>query len=539
RDITERKRFEKSLLASEEKYRTLFENAPLGIFRSTMEGRFIEVNPAIATLLRYDSPQEVIEHVRDIAAQIYVHPEERHQIIRALLNSNGVTRNTVHYRRRDGTVFIANLYLRLVRDEAGVPQLIEGMVEDITERKRAEEELLHAKAAAEAASRAKSYFLANMSHEIRTPMTAILGFTDVLLCDEHSPHKRREYLAIIRENGKVLLQLLNDVLDLSRIEARGIAIEPVPCNPRQVVEEVLALLRLRAEEKRLVLEANYQSPLPSTILTDAVRLRQVLVNLIGNGIKFTERGHVHVKVACSGRHSKSPFIHFTVSDTGIGIPPDVLSRLFQPFVQADDSFSRRYGGSGLGLAISKRLADALGGTLEVISCQGEGSTFTLSVPILAARQLEESLEPAEQLELGGRGGERATRVLLAEDVEAIRKFLCLVLRAGDVEVDEAVDGIAACKMAMSSLREQRPYDVILMDVQMPELDGLAATQRLRAQGWRWPIIALTAHAMEGDQERCLQAGCDSFLSKPVEREALLSAIAHWTEVARSASTGGN
>jgi PAS domain S-box-containing protein len=386
----------------------------------------------------------------------------------------------------------------------------------------------HARAA-DAANRAKSEFLANMSHEIRTPMTAILGFADLLLEPGNSPDESREYLGIIRENGRVLLQLINDILDLSRIEAERMAIEKAVCSPRGVVEEVISLLRVRAQAKQLQLRAEFVPHVPPVIFTDPIRLRQILVNLVGNAVKFTELGEVVVRVWCD-RSETGATLHFAVTDTGIGIPADALPHIFRPFTQADMSHTRRFGGSGLGLTISQRLAERLGGAIAVASTPGAGSTFTLTIDPGPLDQLlppPSSVTPqgpqrTPQVQLAG-------RVLLAEDVAASVRLVRAMLQRVGVEIEVAENGLAACQKCCESMAQGRPYDLVLMDIQMPEMDGLEASRRLRAAGWQGPIVALTANAMQGDREKCLAAGCDGYLSKPLDRDALLQAAVQYLE----------
>ena len=416
---------------------------------------------------------------------------------------------------------------------------------DITEHKRAEEQLRNYAAEleaanesleksnrlAEAANRAKREFLANMSHEIRTPMTAILGFSDLAASPNVPYQERREFLAGIQRNGKALLELIGDILDLSRIEADRLTLERADCPLRQIIDDLLPVVQFQAEQKGLALELDYAFPLPETIHTDPVRLRQVLTNLIGNAVKFTERGAVRITVRCTRETDGPGRMQFAISDTGIGIPADKIGELFDPFTQVDASASRRYGGTGLGLAISKRLAKALGGGVEVTSQLGEGSTFTLTIdvgPLNGVRMLQSShASPTAEKELPSVEHEVPMhgRVLLAEDVPDAYVVLRRILQGMNLEVQVAENGRLACEMAEKSQAEGKPYDLILMDIQMPRMNGYEASRWLRQHGWKGPIVALTAHVLVADREKCLEAGCDDYIAKPFQNRAVLEMVA--------------
>ena len=401
-------------------------------------------------------------------------------------------------------------------------------------------ELRRAKDRAEDANRAKSQFLANVSHEIRTPLTAILGYSELLLGDEADAAQRRGHLETIHRNGEVLLRLVSDILALSKIEAGRLTVEAAACSPWELASDVAALMRPRAEEKGLALALEPCFPFPRTVHTDPIRLRQILVNLVGNAVKFTERGRVTVAVGWydgpAGRR-----LWFRVEDSGIGMTGEQLDALFQPFHQADASAARRFGGTGLGLAISKRLAAALGGDIEVQSRPGQGSRFTLWIdPGKIRSPLLLSLPQAKAQAAAPVAGPTALagRVLVAEDGPDNQRLLRHILRKAGLEADLAEDGRIACRMVWQAAAEGRPYHVILMDMQMPEIDGYEATRRLREKGWTGPIVALTAHAMEGDRAKCLAAGCDEYLAKPVDRGALLALLSGYCPSAEPAATEG-
>jgi len=392
-------------------------------------------------------------------------------------------------------------------------------------------QLTAARDAALLTARLKSRSLANLSHEIRTPMTAILGYVDLLSAPDTSEAERREYLETIRRNGEHLLRVLDNVLDLSKIGAGKMTLERKACSPVQLMGEVAALMRHGATERGLTLEVEYRTPIPARIGTDPTRFRQILVNLVGNAVKFTERGGVRVVVSLVGVNSgRAPRLCVEVSDTGIGLTAEGRATLFAPFTQADRSITRRFGGTGLGLAVSKQLAELLGGDITVESNPGEGTTFTLTidpgplegVPMLKSptdAAAENATPPAVDRDFVLRG-----RILLAEDTPDIQRLIAFFLRKAGAEVTLAEDGLRACALATAAAASGKPFDVILMDMQMPELDGYGATTRLRAGGYGGSIVALTAHSTQGDRWRCLAVGCDGFVSKPIDRRTLLETV---------------
>ncbi len=390
---------------------------------------------------------------------------------------------------------------------------------------------------AEEANRTKSEFLANMSHEIRTPMTAILGFTEVLqdyATGENTSPELVKAVETIQRNGEHLLQIINDILDLSKIEAGKLRVEKIHCHPGQIAAEVVSLMRVRADTKRLDLKLEYEGAIPETILTDPTRLRQILLNLVGNAIKFTEVGEVRLRMCLCADAAEGPALRFDVVDTGIGLSAEQATQLFQPFTQADTSTTRRFGGSGLGLTISKRLAEMLGGTITVQSALGHGSTFQVTIatgPLAGARMIEHPLTEVPRRNLSSDAEENANepiilsaRILLAEDGPDNQKLLAFILKKAGAEVTIADNGRIAIEATRTAAEQGHPFDVILMDMQMPVLDGYQATAELRRLGYQGPIIALTAHAMPKDREKCLQAGCDDYATKPISRRELLETI---------------
>ncbi len=406
------------------------------------------------------------------------------------------------------------------------------------------------------ASRAKDDFLANVSHEIRTPMTAILGFAEQLLDSELPEAARRDAFATLRRNGDHLLQIINDILDLSKIEAGKLRIERIPCRPRELMDDVAQLVQERAREKGLAFDVCCDAAVPEVICTDPTRLRQILLNLVGNAVKFTERGAVRLlarqrppappDVRTPPATSPARLIEFEVVDSGIGIHPERIGQLFRPFTQADESMTRRFGGTGLGLAISLHLARALGGDIRVQSTPGRGSTFVLTVDPgeITADLAERFIEPPQSqaaspsAEKPGEQGLLERRVLVAEDGPDNQRLIWALLRKAGAEVALVQDGRSAVDSALTALEAGCPFDVILMDMQMPILDGYSAVAQLRSRGYDRPIIALTAHAMSGDRERCLAVGCDAYTTKPIDRSRLIQLIRAECERYRMAAVSG-
>jgi signal transduction histidine kinase/CheY-like chemotaxis protein len=370
---------------------------------------------------------------------------------------------------------------------------------------------------AEAQNLAKSQFLANMSHEIRTPISGVLGMVDLLMAGGLSPQEQREYLEAAKMSGDAMLHMLNEILDLSKIEAGRLELELAPYPLRDVLQEATRALTAIAHRKGLTLHSTVAEDVPELLLGDPHRMRQILINLIGNAVKFTERGSVTVAVTRSGEE-----LVCAVADTGIGVPVDKQKLIFEPFRQADASASRRYAGTGLGLTISAQLLQLMGGRISVSSEPGKGSLFTVVVPLrLASGPGAVALEPTPE---AGRPT-RSLRILVADDNVVNQKIFRAMIAADGHEVVLVGDGAAAARTAM-----EQKFDAVLMDVQMPGLDGFEATGRIREQE-RAPdhhlwIVALTAHAMGGDRERCLAAGMDDYLTKPITRESLRIALSH-------------
>ncbi|MGA2326450.1 MAG: PAS domain S-box protein [Bryobacteraceae bacterium] len=533
-DITQRKRDEQRLRDSEERYRDLFENAHDIIFSIDLEGNFTSLNKAAERASGYSRAEGLRMNMDQLAA-----PRDRarmRELVAMKLAGGGATTEEVSILAKDGREILLEVSSRLIFQE-GRPVGIQSIGRDVTERKRHQdelarytrelqrknEELSDALTAARAAAEAKNRFLANMSHEIRTPMNGIVGMVDLLLATPLGP-EQREYAETVQMSAVALVTVIGDILEFSRIEAGKLELETAPFEPAAALDQACALLGLRARQKGLQLSSSVDPAVPRIVCGDASRLRQVLVSLIGNAIKFTERGEIAVRLALESETGGTVSVRATVRDTGIGIAPERCAPLFESFVQGDDSATRKFGGAGLGLAISKQLVEMMGGRIGLESEVGRGSTFWFTAQF--RKQIEPATPaPADSRAAAGSISPAGVRVLLAEDNEVNRRITLRMLEKSGFCAEAVCDGRQAADAVLAG-----HYDVVLMDVHMPEMDGFAATAEIRGrerEGRHTPIIAMTARALAGDREECLAAGMDDYITKPARMEELRRAVQRW------------
>ncbi|MBF0273165.1 MAG: PAS domain S-box protein [Magnetococcales bacterium] len=515
-DISERKRMEQTLRETEQRLQDILNNTSSVIFMKDLAGRYLFINRQYEELFHIDNNKFQGKTDFDLfPADVAVLLQGNDRL--ALSSTTPIQADEV-IPHDDGPHNYISVKFAL-RDEHGQPYAICGISTDISERKRMENALLLAKEQAEAATQAKGEFLATMSHEIRTPMNVVLGMSELLLETDLNAVQRR-FVLTMHHSGKALLGVINDILDFSRIEAGRFSLLEMPLYPRQLVRETAYLMHMAAEEKGLILQSEVAPEIPEAVLGDDGRVRQVLINLLGNAIKFTHHGQVGVRLTLESVQADT--LRFEVSDTGIGIAQAQVEHIFDRFTQADEGITRRYGGTGLGLAISRRLVEMMGGRIWVESRFGQGSTFFFTLPIRVVDVFGFSgVEQQQEVAVNNGSG---LRILLAEDVEENQALFEAYLMQTPHQVVIVGDGVEAVHRV-----QEETFDVVVMDVQMPKMDGYTATRQIRL--WEQemgrpslPIIALSAHAMEGEMKRSREAGCNLYLSKPIQKAKLLEAL---------------
>ncbi len=516
-NITRLKQAEQAARAAEQRYRSLFDNALEGVFRTTVHGQYIDANPALARIYGFDSIDELMHGVRDIRQQLYVNPQRREEFMFQVKTFGVASRFESEVYRKDGKVIWISENARAVYDDQAELSCFEGTVEDITDQKHYQQSLIEASEAASAANQAKSAFLANVSHEIRTPMNGVIGMTELLLSTKME-RSQRDCVETIRSSADALLTVINDILDFSKIEAGKMDIDYVDMDLRANVEDVASMMAFQAAAKNLELIVNISPEVPARISGDPQRIRQCLVNLAGNAIKFTRSGEVVITVCTVGRRDGRVVTLFEVQDTGIGIAADTLKTLFQPFVQADSSTTRHFGGTGLGLSIVRRLIEMMDGEVGVNSEVGKGSTFWFTLPF-------ETVEATETVRnLKALPGSR--RILVVDDNQTNRSVVAGHLQHVGYEVELARSGAEALQLMHRADVATRPIDVVLVDMQMPEMDGTTLGQHINSDPRlsQARLVMLTSMDRQGDLLRLASLGFAGYLAKPIRARELYACI---------------
>ena len=533
-DITEWKQAEQLLAESEQRLRNAAEAAGFGTVHADLLNGTVTYSQELRQILGI--PGQPNEPIRTTGIPEWVHPEDRASCLahyKELSQLPEGSAGKIDHRilRSNGEIRWVRLQTKPIYTGIGTArratQLI-GTVLDITLQREFEQSLHAARLDAEAANRSKSEFLANMSHEIRTPMTAILGFAD-LVAEKIDDDEVKDHIRTIRRNGDFLLEIINDILDLSKIEAGKFEISQQFFSPEQLIEDVRSIMEVRASGRKIDLQVEYCGYIPAQIESDPKRLRQILINLVGNAIKFTAKGYVRLVVSYMSQERR---LRFEIIDTGIGINDTLKEQLFQPFSQGNGHVNREFGGTGLGLVISKRLTEMLGGQILVESELGKGSVFT--VTIAAEKVSDVALVPSptdDQLILSSPqsvGLQPGCKILVVDDRRDVRFLSKRLLTDAGAAVTEADNGEVAVATVIAGIERGESFDLILLDMQMPKLDGYATAKVLRKLGYTNPIVAMTADAMQGDMTRCIACGCNDYLSKPIDKVLLLNLVSKLT-----------
>ncbi len=574
-----------TLTDSRLRLRTLWaavEQSPVTVMITDAKGRIEYVNPKFKELTGYDGAEVLGRNPRFLKSGQT--PGEQYTELWQTITQGREWRGEILNKARDGRLFWEMASISPLRDTDGCITHFVAVKEDITRQKYIQQEhaeltadmilardhlerqadqleaqseqLAHARKQADAANEAKSAFLAAVSHEIRTPMTSVLGFAELLNDPSYSKAEQRRFVQAILRNGRHLLALITDILDFSKIEAGKMTLEPVAMDVREVVREVLEITGMAASHKGLKLAAEFSGPIPKMIESDPLRLRQILTNLVSNAIKFTSQGGVRLVVQClppmTSDSAQKHRMTFEVIDTGVGLDQEQLARLFQPFSQVSHDARQNQGGTGLGLAISRRLANLMQGEVSVSSVPGAGSVFTLTLPLqldeatqwvtpagdgtqVMDEALPDSLSTSSTTPVHKQTMMPQGRVLVADDSADNRLLMSMMLRTWGIGCTAVEDGRLAVDEALQKKRDGKPYQLILMDMQMPRVDGIEATKELRAKGYRLPIVMLTAHALPEIARQCEQAGCDQVVTKPVNEKKLHETVLRFLQEKRDAA----
>ena len=516
-DITTRKKVEEALKESAYRFRSLVKTAESVIILLSPDKKILEFNRMAEELFGRTRHEVLGRDYYELFVPERLWPDHDREFA-TVLSGTPMRLLENYVIAKGGEERMIQWSLSRLLDAKGGALGVLAVGQDVTERKRSEAELCEARDAAEEASRAKSEFLANMSHEIRTPISAIIGMSEMTLNTDLTD-EQQGYLVTVKKAAGSLLHIINDILDISKIEARKMELRPEDFNLFEMLEKQLSVLKVQAEEKGIELRAQVGEDVSRCYHGDEYRLGQIIINLVGNAIKFTEKGYVEISVNHVGSFEEGAVLEFRVKDTGIGISEDKAEKLFESFVQLNAGYSKRHPGSGLGLAISRQLVEMMGGHITFTSKKGWGSEFKFTIKLKSSVGECHETETA-LLDEGGEEKGLAARILLAEDNATNQLYIAHFLSEHGFEVETAENGLEALEL----LENSGPFDVILMDVQMPEMDGLEATKKIREQGNNIPIIALTAYAMEGDREKFLSNGMDAYSSKPVKIDELVQII---------------
>ncbi|MBA4016232.1 MAG: hypothetical protein C0483_03490 [Pirellula sp.] len=521
-EIRAREEAAASARTAEEKYRSIFENAVEGMFQTTPDGSYLSANPALAGIYKYDSPAELIRSLDKLDVQLYVEPGRRDDF-RTLVERDGMVRDFESaVRCRDGSIIWISENARAIRDAKGNVTCYEGTVVDITAKREAHS-LQAEKEAAETANRTKSEFLANMSHEIRTPLNGVMGMLELLGTTTLNARQKR-FLHLAQSSSDTLLGLINQLLDFSKIEAGKLELEKIEFRLHPLVEDLAEVFGHRAQKKGIELACRIRPEVPNSVIGDPERIRQVLVNLTNNAVKFTDLGEVRIEISCEAEEGLQRQVRFAVYDSGIGVPADRRDRLFQPFTQVDASTTRKYGGTGLGLSICKQLVEAMGGAIEYLDRPEKGSIFQFTVPLeIAAEAAPYSRLLPHAL--------RQMRVLAVDDVEANRELLHENFSRWGLTVDTAVDGLDAIEKAKQAATDGVPYRLLVLDRRLPDLDGLDLAERLHAEEAYADtrILLLTSLSDSPDTEELQRLGIFNVMSKPIRQSQLFDAVVEAAE----------
>lgn len=547
RDITEQEAVKRALRDSEYRWKFAIDGSGDGLWDWEIDTGTVYVSERWKELFGYHATEssEVLSEWRE-----RTHPDHRAELLEKLQEHFDGKTPVYSYEYRvkckdDQWKWVLGRGVVVSRNPDGSPQRMIGTHTDITKRRNAELELQlsnsmleRARNQAEAASRAKSEFLANMSHEIRTPLTSILGFAEILSEDEDRTHpnlRRLHTINTIKSAGMHLLTIINDILDLSKVEADKIVVESIETPVIAILGEIESLMRPRANGKGVKIATRIASPIPDVILSDPTRFRQILMNLVGNAVKFTEAGGVEIVASAQQNQERGSQLLIDIIDTGSGMSDEQAEQLFQAFGQADGTVTRKHGGTGLGLTISRRLAMLMGGDVQLVfSKPGFGSQFRLILPLEATQHAKwtDQIQPSGKVRLELPEASKTKlrgQILLVEDGIDNQRLIAFHLKRAGAKVDVAENGLVALDMINSGRAAGNTYDLILTDMQMPEMDGFALTRTLRNQGLAKPVVAITANALPEDRQRCIEAGCDDYIVKPIDKAGLLAICEKWLE----------